>query len=93
MIISYNMAYIDNGGRRTGSDRRQFSYAGHIPERRSGEDRRNCNKDRRIATDRRNGEDRRQQLDAKIINLSEWKNRRSGEERRQNGDRRKVFQN
>ena len=30
----------DNGGRRSGIDRRQFSYAGHMPERRSGEDRR-----------------------------------------------------
>jgi hypothetical protein len=30
----------DNGGRRTGLDRRQFSYSGYLPERRSGEDRR-----------------------------------------------------
>ena len=30
----------DNGGRRSGIDRRQFSYSGHMPERRSGEDRR-----------------------------------------------------
>ena len=36
----------DNGGRRTGIDRRQFSYAVHIPERRSGTDRRAGN-DRR----------------------------------------------
>ena len=36
----------DNGGRRCGTDRRQFSYAIHIPERRSG-------KDRRKRTDRR----------------------------------------
>ncbi len=32
---------LDNGGRRLGFDRRQFSYNGHIPERRSGRDRRN----------------------------------------------------
>ena len=32
---------FDNGGRRSGIDRRQFSYAIHIPERRSEEDRRN----------------------------------------------------
>ena len=32
--------YIDNGGRRSGIDRRRFSYAVHIPERRSGIDRR-----------------------------------------------------
>ena len=30
----------DNGGRRSGIDRRQFSYTAHIPERRYGEDRR-----------------------------------------------------
>lgn len=30
----------DNGGRRLGIDRRQFSYPLHIPERRSGLDRR-----------------------------------------------------
>ncbi|MFZ7125281.1 MAG: hypothetical protein ACOWWM_03890 [Desulfobacterales bacterium] len=30
----------DNGGRRSGIERRSYSYSGHIPERRSGEDRR-----------------------------------------------------
>ena len=30
----------DNGGRRLGVDRRQFSYTLHIPERRSGKERR-----------------------------------------------------
>ena len=30
----------DNGGRRSGIERRQFSYNTHIPERRSGKDRR-----------------------------------------------------
>jgi len=30
----------DNGGRRLGVDRRQFSYYFHIPERRSGNERR-----------------------------------------------------
>jgi hypothetical protein len=30
----------DNGDRRLGMDRRQFFYNGHIPERRSGKDRR-----------------------------------------------------
>jgi len=30
----------DNGGRRSGLDRRQFTYAVHIPERRSGKERR-----------------------------------------------------
>jgi hypothetical protein len=36
----------DKGGRRTGLERRQFSYSVHIPERRSG-------KPRRQAQDRR----------------------------------------
>ena len=40
------MKLMDNGGRRSGADRRQFSYAFHIPER-------------RISADRRSGEDRR----------------------------------
>ena len=31
----------DNGGRRLRIDRRQFSYTMHIPERRSGKERRN----------------------------------------------------
>jgi len=37
----------DKGGRRTGIDRRQFSYALHIPERRSGKERRS-GRDRRV---------------------------------------------
>lgn len=36
----------DNGGRRSGVDRREFSYDLYVPERRSGEDRRS-GKDRR----------------------------------------------
>jgi hypothetical protein len=31
---------FDNGGRRSGIDRRIFSYGVHLPERRSGRDRR-----------------------------------------------------
>jgi hypothetical protein len=31
---------IDNGGRRKDSERRNFEYTAHIPERRSGKDRR-----------------------------------------------------
>jgi len=34
-----NLLY-DNGGRRLGIERRQFLYNEHIPERRSGKDRR-----------------------------------------------------
>ncbi|MCD4720751.1 MAG: hypothetical protein K8S13_12980 [Desulfobacula sp.] len=35
-----NAVLPDNDGRRSGNDRRVFSYAEHFPERRSGEDRR-----------------------------------------------------
>ncbi|MBW1892394.1 MAG: hypothetical protein JRI91_01680 [Deltaproteobacteria bacterium] len=31
---------IDNGGRRVGTDRRQFLYTSYIPERRESSDRR-----------------------------------------------------
>lgn len=42
----------DNGGRRSGCDNRQFSYSVHVPERRSGRDRRR-RPDRRCWPDRR----------------------------------------
>ena len=82
----------DNGGRRSGIDLRQFSYTGHIPERRSGEDRRKGN-DRRNSADRRTGEDRRKtpsqeamgNKGSQIIDL------RSHLERRSNIDRRIAF--
>jgi hypothetical protein len=45
--------FVDNGGRRSGVDRRQYSYTTHVPERRSGKDRRN-RKDRRSEYGRRN---------------------------------------
>ncbi|MBT8331052.1 MAG: hypothetical protein KJP06_01870 [Deltaproteobacteria bacterium] len=35
-----NLTSTDNGGRRSGGDRRTYSYTMHFPERRSGEDRR-----------------------------------------------------
>ena len=41
-----NLTLTDNGGRRSGGDRRTYSYTMHFPERRSGEDRRK-GKDRR----------------------------------------------
>jgi hypothetical protein len=37
----------DNGGRRSGIERREFTYDQHIPERRSGKDRRS-ELDRRV---------------------------------------------
>lgn len=42
----------DSGGRRSGIDRRAFSYAIHLPEKRSDKDRRNM-------FDRRGGVERR----------------------------------
>jgi hypothetical protein len=54
---------INNGGRRSGIDRRTFLYAIHLPERRSVKDRRN-GLDRRSGVERRSAKrsegDRRQ---------------------------------
>jgi hypothetical protein len=44
--------HIDNGGRRSGQDRRRFAYSNHIPERRLG-------KEHGLSRDRRSGKDRR----------------------------------
>jgi len=52
----------DNGGRRSGIDRRRFSYDGYIPERRLYTGRRMVI-DRRSGSDRRGGRDRRINLD------------------------------
>ncbi len=60
----------DNGGRRSGVDRRKFSYTGYIPERRAVED-------RRSRLDRRCGEDRRNENNETLE-----MNRRSGLDRR-----------
>ena len=60
----------DRGGRRSGIDRRQFSYTVHIPERR-------CADERRSGIDRRGRKDRRKSMDASVNN-----DRRSGTERR-----------
>jgi len=47
----------DNGGRRSGIERRRFQYSSHIPERRSGYDRRSGidrrTRERRKSLDRR----------------------------------------
>ncbi|MCG6909002.1 MAG: hypothetical protein LJE94_02625 [Deltaproteobacteria bacterium] len=40
-------SHSDNHGRRSGIDRRQFSYAAHIPERREDQDNRRSTDDRR----------------------------------------------
>ncbi len=54
---------IDNGGRRSGIERRRFSYAIHVPELRSGKD-------------RRNGIDRRNEVEHIGINRSTGERRR-----------------
>ena len=36
----YNVGITDNGDKRLGIDRREFSYTVYLPERRSGKDRR-----------------------------------------------------
>ena len=46
VVIMNNKIFFDNGDRRSGIDRRKFSYAVHIPERR-------CSIDRRQGLDRR----------------------------------------
>jgi hypothetical protein len=54
---------IDNGGRRSGIERRRFSYAIHVPELRLGKDRRNDidrrNEVEHISNNRSTGERRR----------------------------------
>jgi len=68
-IASAVLTIIDYGGRRSGIDRRQFSYTEHIPARRS-------NKDRRSKIDRRNGLDRRTtEGSMKIIKIDGKKNK------------------
>jgi len=53
-FLSRELSVRDRGGRRSGIDRRQFSYDACIPERRSG-------------LDRRSGEDRRSDMDRRRI--------------------------
>ncbi len=62
----------DNGGGRSGIDRRQFSYSFHIPERRTTQD-------RRTGKDRRSGKDRRTTL-IKPVPLWKGEMLKSGEE-------------
>jgi hypothetical protein len=70
-------AMIDSGGRRCGIERRQLSYDMHIPEMRSGEDRRKM-------YDRRNGIDRRigRQVAQNVLELRSEQDRRIGMKRR-----------
>jgi hypothetical protein len=75
------MLIIDNGGRRLGVDRRQFSYTNHIPDRRQGHD-------RRTGFDRRDNIDRRND---KVIIIKNGKDLRKGKDRRSSPERRANF--
>lgn len=66
---------LDQGGRRSGKDRRQFEYSGHIPERRSG-------RERRSGVDRRSGKDRRLQTRSCVTDMATFRDNRWGEDRR-----------
>ena len=68
---------LDKGGRRSGLDRRRYSYTGHIPERRSGDERRN-GQDRRSGADRRESTDRRS-VEVRDDFMVEQQDQRAGE--------------
>ena len=79
----------DNGGKRIGMDRRQYSYSGHIPERR-------ISPERRSGIDRRNSQDRRKERrleelsgpkDNDLNSIDKWEQ----EERRRKTERRLAF--
>jgi len=79
---------VDNGGRRLGVDRRQYSYTGHIPARRSD--------DRRTEFDRRGGFDTRNGIERRLIEYAadiyaKIKNRRNENGRRNGIERRTAF--
>ena len=74
-IAAIALTLIDNGGRRSGIGRRQFSYSYHIPEKRSDKDRRN-------GIDRRGG---------KAIEMKLGKNHRERQDRRICLERRAAF--
>ena len=66
----------DNGGRRAEIDRRQFSYDGHIPERRQRSGR-GGGLDRRSGIERRCGRDRRSHGERRKVTL-QGKDQRRG---------------
>jgi hypothetical protein len=86
-IAPIAIALMDNGGRRFATDRRQFSYTGYLPERRTGEDRR-VSLDRRDGIDQRSSKDRR---DTKIIEFKTGKDLRKEKDRRSGVERRAVY--
>jgi len=77
----------DNGGRRIGIDRRNFSYTKHIPNVRTQEDRRRgvdhrSGLERRSGTDRRSGKIISKKIQRPENDLREGIDRRSGLDRR-----------
>jgi hypothetical protein len=81
---------IDNGGRRIGVKRREFSYTNHLPNGRTKKERRN-GVDRRSGFERRKDKDRRSGKSIfKKIQRSE-NDLREGIERRSGLDRRITF--
>jgi hypothetical protein len=86
-ITAMAIALIDNGGRRLGVDRRQFSYTSHIPDKRMDGDRR-TSIDRRYGLDRRNDIDRRS---GKVIIIKSGEDLRKAKDRRSDPERRAVF--
>jgi hypothetical protein len=63
-----NGIITDNGGRRSGIERRQFSYSEHIPERRSGEYRRS-GIDRRVRYNENTGKTEQRSITDEPIQL------------------------
>jgi len=81
---------IDNGGRRIGLKRREFSYTNHLPNGRSEKDRRS-GVDRRSGLERRKDKDRRSgKIIVKKIQRPE-NDLREGIDRRSGLDRRRSF--
>jgi len=86
-ITDITSELIDNGGRRIGVKRREFSYTNHLPNGRSEKDRRS-GADRRSGLERRQGTDRRsdevifKKTQRPENDLREGNDRRSGVERR-----------
>ena len=86
-IAEIKMVLKDNGGRRLGIERREFSYTNHIPNRRTHEDYRSgvdrrCGLERRQGTDRRSGDVIFKKIQRPKNDLREGIDRRSGVERR-----------
>ena len=83
---------VDNGGRRLGIDRRQYSYTEHIPARRSDDNGRRSGSDRRSG----NGFERRNSIDRRLIEYAadiyaKIKERRNENGRRSGMERRAAF--